>query len=150
TNFPLRSPLQSRLAGGKNAFVLKINPAGNALVYSTYLGGSVSDAGNGIAIDSSGSAYVVGDTTSLNFPASGLQKGNHGGTDAFPAKLSADGTRLIYSTYLGGANTDHGAAIAVDAAGEAIVAGSTFSTDFPVTNAFQGANAGGQDGFVAK
>src|SRR5439155_24484939 len=69
SNFPLRNALQTSSRGGKEAFVLKLNPQGNALVYSTYLGGSGSDTGNGIAVDSAGNAYVTGDTTSTNFPA---------------------------------------------------------------------------------
>src|ERR1017187_8262344 len=78
-------PLQSKLAGARNAFVLKLAAAGNSLVYSTYLGGNSSDSGNGIAVDAAGNAYVVGDTTSLNFPASGWQRANRGGQDAFVA-----------------------------------------------------------------
>jgi hypothetical protein len=149
-DFPVVDPLQSQLAGNKNAFVLKLSAAGNSLAYSTYLGGSASDSGNGIAVDEAGAAYVVGDATSLNFPASGWQKANRGGQDAFVAKLSADGSRLIYSTYLGGSNTDHGAAIAVDTTGTAWVAGSTWSADFPVADAFQSASGGGQDAFVTR
>ncbi len=149
-NFPVVYPLQSKLAGVRNAFVLKLAAAGNSLAYSTYLGGNASDSGNGIAVDAAGNAYVVGDTTSLNFPATGWQRWNHGGQDAFVAKLSADGSRLAYSSYLGGASTDHGAAIAVDATGAAWVAGSTWSPDFPVANAFQSALGGGQDAFVAR
>jgi hypothetical protein len=149
-NFPVVYPLQSRLAGNRNAFVLKLAAAGNSLAYSTYLGGSASDSGNGIAVDEAGNAYVVGDATSFNFPASGWQRSNRGGQDAFVAKLSADGSRLTYSTYLGGSNTDHGAAIAVDTTGAAWVAGSTWSADFPVANAFQSAAGGGQDAFVAR
>jgi len=149
-DFPVVYPLQAKLAGARNAFVLKLSSAGNSLAYSTYLGGSGSDSGNGIAVDAAGAAYIVGDATSPNFPASGWQAANHGGQDAFAVKLSADGSRLIYSTYLGGSNTDHGAAIAVDATGAAWVAGSTWSTDFPVANAFQSASGGGQDAFVAR
>jgi uncharacterized membrane protein len=149
-NFPVRNALQSKLAGERNAFVLKLNPAGNTLVYSTYLGGNASDNGNGIAVDGGGNAYVVGDTTSINFPATGFQKGNHGGQDAFVAKLSADGSRLLYSTYLGGGSDDRGAGIAVDAGGTAYITGSTYSTNFPVANAFQSSNGGGQDAFIAR
>jgi hypothetical protein len=149
-NFPTRYPLQATMMGGKNAFVLKLSPAGSALVFSTYLGGSGSDAGNGIALDPSGNSYVVGDTTSLNFPATGLQKGNKGGQDAFVASISSTGSSLLYSTYLGGSGTDHGAAIAVDSSGSAYVTGSTFSTDFPVVSAFQNTIGGGQDAFVAR
>jgi len=150
SNFPVVNALQSTLAGAKNAFVAKLSPAGNSLVYSTFLGGSASDTGNGIALDSSKNAYVVGDTTSLNFPASGLQKTNGGSQDAFVAKVSANGGTLVYSSYLGGANDDHGAAIAVDAGGAAYITGSTWSTNFPVANAYQGASGGGQDAFVAR
>jgi hypothetical protein len=149
-NFPVQLPLQSRLLGSKNAFVLKLNPAGNALMFSTYFGGNGSDIANGIALDRSNGLYIVGDTTSINLPSTGFQRGNRGGQDAFVAKLSADGARIVYSTYLGGGNTDHGASIAVNAAGNAYVTGSTFSTDFPNVNAFQSANAGGQDAFVSK
>jgi hypothetical protein len=149
-NFPTRYPLQPAMLGGKSAFVLKLSPSGSALVFSTYLGGSGSDAGNGIALDLSANAYIVGDTTSLNFPASGLQKGNKGGQDVFVASINSSGTSLLYSTYLGGSGTDHGAAIAVDSSGGAYVTGSTFSIDFPVANAFQTAIGGGQDAFVAR
>jgi hypothetical protein len=149
-NFPTRYPLQATMLGGKNAFVLKLSPSGSALVFSTYLGGSGSDAGNGIALDLSANAYVVGDTTSLNFPASGLQKGNKGGQDAFVASINSSGTSLLYSTYVGGSGTDHGAAIAVDSSGGAYITGSSFSTDFPLANAFQKTIGGGQDAFVAR
>ncbi|MGA3017202.1 MAG: SBBP repeat-containing protein, partial [Bryobacteraceae bacterium] len=149
-NFPVRYPLQSRLLGAHNAFVVKLSPAGNMMDYSTYLGGSGEDYGYGIAVDGSGNAYVVGDTTSLNFPATGFQKGFHGVQDAFVAKVSADGSRLVYSTYLGGSNTDHGAAIAVDSGGTAYVTGSTYSTDFPTMNPFQPHLAGGEDAFIAR
>ena len=149
-NFPVRSALQPRLAGYRNAFVAKLSPAGNSLVYSTYLGGNASDAANGIAVDASGSAYVVGDTTSFSFPSTGFQRGIHGVQDAFVAKLSADGSRLAYSTYLGGSSEDHGAAIAVDGGGAVYVTGATSSTDFPVLNATQRYNGGGQDAFVAR
>ena len=150
TNFPVRYPLQSKLMGSKNAFVAKLNATGNSLVYSTYLGGTASDTGYGIAVDAGGSAYIVGDTTSVNFPANGYARGNRGGQDVFVAKLSADGSRLEYSTYFGGNSDDHGAAIAVDAGGSAYFTGSTYSTDFPSVNAAQGHIAGGQDAFVAR
>ena len=149
-DFPVRSALQSKLAGYRNAFVVKLNPAGNSLVYSTFVGGNASDSANGIAVDASGAAYIVGDTTSYNFPSTGYQRSPHGGQDAFIAKLSGDGSRLVYSTYLGGTSEDHGAAIAVDSAGTVYVTGATTSTDFPVLNAAQRSNAGGQDAFVTR
>ena len=150
TNFPLANAFQTKLGGAKNAFVAKLNPAGNSLVYSSYLGGSASDIGNGIAVDGSGYAYVVGDTTSLNFPATALQKNNAGSQDVFVAKISADGSHLIYSTYLGGSSDDHGAAIAVNSSGSAYITGSTWSSNFPVASAYQTSIGGGQDAFVAK
>ena len=150
TNFPVRNAIQATLKGAKNAFVLKLNPAGNTLVFSTYLGGNASDTGNGIAVDGSQNVYVVGDTTSITFPTTAMQKVNHGGMDAFVSKVSADGSHLVYSTYLGGTSDDHGAAISVDATGSAYVTGSTYSTDFPVANAWQSKIGGGQDAFVAR
>jgi hypothetical protein len=149
-NFPLRNALQGRLAGGRNAFVLKLNAAGNGLVYSTYLGGSAADGATGIALDSGLNAYVAGDSTSINFPTTGLQRSSAGSQDAFVAKLSADGSRLVYSTYLGGSFDDHAAGIAVDVSGTAYVTGSTWSTNFPVVSAYQSRLAGGQDAFVAR
>src|SRR5581483_502074 len=106
--------------------------------------------GFGIAVNAAGNAFVVGDTSSSTFPATGFQKSIHGTQDAFVAKLSADGTQLVYSTFLGGSGTDHGAAIAVDAAGNASLTGSTYSTDFPLSNAFQSISGGGQDAFAAR
>ena len=150
SNFPVRNALQASLTGSQNAFLVKLTPAGNGLVYSTYLGGNGKDSGNGIAIDSAGNAYVVGDTTSTNFPVSGFQKAYQGGQDAFVAKLNATGSSLVYSTYLGGGNFDHGAAIAVDGGGTAYLTGTTSSTNFPVANAFQGTNGGGQNAFITR
>jgi hypothetical protein len=151
-NFPVRNALQASLAGGQNAFVAKLTPAGNGLAYSTFLGGKSSDSGNGIAVDSGGNVYIVGDTTSANFPvsASGFQKTYHGGQDAFVAKVSSSGATLVYSTYIGGGNFDHGAAIAVDASGTTYITGSTSSTDFPLASAFQGINGGGQNAFITR
>jgi hypothetical protein len=150
SNFPVSGALQPKLAGGKNAFVLKLNPAGNALVYSTYLGGNGSDVANGIAIDAAGNAYVALETTSTNLPVTGYQKSSRGGLDGFVAKIAANGSGLLYSTYLGGAGEDHVTGIAVDGAGSAFVTGSTYSPDFPLANAYQPALAGGQDAFVTK
>jgi len=157
SNFPTASPLQPANGGGDNdAFVAKLNPGGSALVYSTYLGGSGEDGGQGIAVDSSGNAYVAGWTRSTNFPtASPLQPAWGGGDwsafDAFVAKLNAAGSALVYSTYLGGTGSDYGFAISVDSSGNAYVAGATPSTNFPTANPLQATNAGGwSDAFVAK
>lgn len=154
-NFATAGSLQSAYGGGSaDAFVVKLNAAGNALVYSTYLGGGGTDQGNGIAVDSSGNAYVTGLTSSINFPTvNALQSvygGGTGGFDAFVAKLNASGSALLYSTYLGGNVTDLGFRIAVDSSGNAYVAGRTDSTNFPTANALQPTKAAGEDAFVAK
>jgi hypothetical protein len=115
---------------GADAYVSKLNPAGNALVYSTYLGGDASDAGTGIAVDSTGAAYLTGQTDSTDFNTVGPIEGNSAGTDAFVSKLTPAGSGLAYSTYLGGDSSDTGVGIAVDPAGAAYVTGQTTSTDF--------------------
>ena len=127
------------------------------LVYSTFLGGTSQDAGNGIAVDGSGSAYLVGDAGSASFPTLNSNQALSGPEDAFIAKLNATGTALAYSTFIGGSTagtSEHGYGIAVDASGNAYVVGTTFSPDFPVTaNAFQpakGTNASQETAFVAK
>jgi len=152
TNFPTASPLQDTYGGANDAFVAKLNAAGSALVYSTYLGGSGDDQGNGIAVDASGSAYVTGSTYSTNFPtASPLQPTNRGSwSNAFVAKLNAAGSALVYSTYLGGSGGDEGHGIAVDSSGNAYVTGSTGSTNFPTASPLQATNGGSRDAFVAK
>jgi hypothetical protein len=157
TDFPTKDPLQTAKAGGNDVFVTKINAAGSALVYSTYLGGSGDDVGSAIAVDSSGNAYVTGTTYSTDFPTMNpLQPANAGGgSDAFVSKINASGSALVYSTYLGGSGSDYGAGIAVDSASNAYVIGTTYSTDFPTTSgAFQTAcgDAGclKPDAFVAK
>jgi hypothetical protein len=136
-------------ADAGDAFVTKLNASGSALVYSTYLGGSQGDIGRGIAVDGA-IAYVTGTTSSTDFPTKNtLQPFAGGGTDAFVTVLNANGRTLIYSTYLGGSDSEQGAGIAVDSAGNAYVIGSTSSSDFPTANPFQGTNRGG-NAFVAK
>ena len=150
SNFPTVAAAQSSLSGAKDAFVAKLNPAGNSLIYSTYLGGSANDSGNGIAVDSSDNAYVAGYTYSSNFPTmSAFQTSNHGPENAFVAKLGPSGTP-VYSTYLGGNGNDGASAIAVDSAGNAYVAGGTTSTNFPTASPAQAASGGGQDAFITK
>ena len=118
TGFPTASPFQADGGGGQDAFVTKLNAAGNALVYSTYLGGSDSETGRGIAVDASGSAYVTGSTESTDFPTANPIQPALGGTgDAFVTKLNAAGNALVYSTYLGGSSFEGGYGIAVDGSG---------------------------------
>ncbi len=156
-NFPTTpGAFQTTYAGQANAFVTKLSQDGSYLVYSTYLGGSASTAGNGIAVDTTGNAYVTGITNSPDnrFPVTpgAPQMNPGGGSDAFVTMLNSFGSGLIYSTYLGGSGGDAGAAIAVDAAGNAYITGGTSSTDFPTTpGAFQRTYGGGSgDAFVAK
>jgi uncharacterized protein (TIGR03437 family) len=152
TNFPRASAVQSTFGGNGDAFVAKLNAAGSALVYSTYLGGNNNDIGLGIAVDSAGNAYVAGLTESANFPrANALQAAFGGGsTDAFVVKLNTSGSALVYSTYLGGSGSDEGHGIAVDSSGNAYVTGSTSSGNFPRANALQSTFGGNGNAFVAK
>ena len=139
--------------GGSEAFVAKINAAGSVLVYSTYLGGSGNDFGKDVQVDASGNAYIVGETRSIDFPASaGAADLTLGGSrDAFVAKLNAAGSALAYATYLGGNSLDEGFGIALGVTGEAYVTGGTQSSDFPTSaGAFQTSLVGGRDAFVTK
>src|SRR5262249_20749800 len=180
-DFPTANPLQatnkscfsifaSRLQGTEttDAFVAKLNAAGTALVYSTYLGGISSEGGEArvfsifgegsvyrptaIAVDSDGNAYVAGTTGSTDFPTVNPLQATFGGynSDAYVAKLSPDGSALLFSTYLGGSQTDRGNALALDADGGIYVAGVSYSADFPTANAFQGSLHGSNDAFVAR
>jgi len=136
SDFPLVNPLQAAIGGATSydAFVSKLNAAGNALVYSTYLGGSAYDYGQHIAVDSSGNAYVAGWTRSTDFPtASPIQAANAGSYDAFVSKLNAAGSALVYSTYLGGVDTEEAQGIAVDGGGNAVIAGYSTSRDFLIS-----------------
>jgi hypothetical protein len=152
TNFPTTAgAFQTSLSGPTDATATKLNPSGTAPAYSTYLGGSSVEQGVGIAVDSSGSAYLTGQTNSANFPttADAFQTSFGGALDAYATKLSPSGAAPTYSTYLGGSGTDQGSGIAVDSSGSAYLIGSTTSTDFPTTvGAFQAANAGSFDAFV--
>ncbi|QHW33770.1 hypothetical protein GZH47_25205 [Paenibacillus rhizovicinus] len=134
-------------------FVTKFNPTGTALVYSTFLGGNTFSGGSGIAVDDSGCAYLVGATDSADFPVtSGAFQTTFGGSgDAFVTKFNPDGSGLIYSTFLGGSQGEGARAIAIDSEGNAYVAGSTLSTNFPVTaGAFQTTASSGIKMFVTK
>lgn len=150
-DFIKKDPLQSASRGGLDAFITKINSNGTAFIYSTYLGGSGDDAGNGITVDNSGNAYVVGYTASSDFNTRNpLQSVNRGAPDAFVAKIGPDGSQLLYSTYLGGSGEEIGFAIAVDGVGNAYVTGYTSSNDFNIQSPLQPTNRGGTDAFVAK
>jgi len=137
-----------------DVFVTKFNATGSALVYSTFLGGSISDTGGSIAVDASGSAYVTGDTTSLDFPTTigAFDTTFNGGfSDVYVTKFNPAGSALVYSTYLGGGGQENSQDIGVDTAGNAYLTGSTLSPDFPTTvDAFDTTHNGGFDVFVTK
>lgn len=138
-----------------DAFVAKFNAQG-ALVYNTYLGGSFREGAAAIAVDSTGAAYITGNTASLNFPATtGAVQSAYGGKqavgttgetyygDAFAAKLNPSGTQLVYATYLGGSGDEAGLALALDTAGSVYITGFSTSTNFPLSaDALQNSNAG--------
>jgi hypothetical protein len=131
--WPSGSPLRPYVAD-YDVFVTKIKPDLSGFVYSTFLGGSGSDQAYAVAVDASGNAYVTGDTGSTNFPTappSGSLFNYRGNGDAFVAKISPDGAALVYSTYLGGSNPDHGRDIAVDGQNNVYVTGYTLSSGFP-------------------
>jgi len=148
TDFPTVNPLQASLAGGQNLFVSRLTPSGT-FVFSTFLGGNGEDFGEAIAVDSGGSIYLTGATSSSNFPVlHALQPSPKSvAGHAFVTKLNTIGSQLLYSTYLGGSGSDIGNGIAVDAAGNVTVAGNTSSADFPMMNPIQ-ANPTGA--FVSK
>ncbi len=161
TNFPTAgttgaqkpTPFQGTYGGDTDAYVTKVRYDGEAIVYSTYIGGNNFDVGNGIALDSSGDAYVAGTTSSSNFPVTSnvFQPTFGGGTsDAFVSKLDPSGSSLLYSSYLGGDDVDYGLAVAVDPGMNIFVTGSTQSTNFPTANPIQAGNSGNGDAFVAE
>lgn len=165
TDFPATVG-DTSLGGPRDAFVTKIDTVNTAVngghQFSSLLGGGGSDEGQAIAVDGSGNIVVTGSTTSADFPTSaagtvdgittyGAFSATLGGSqDAFVTRFNAAGTVRVYSTYLGGTGTDTGYAIAVDTSNRAYVTGSTDSTDFPVSGAYQTTKSGGTDAFVTR
>src|SRR5581483_81207 len=132
--------MQGSFGGQSQAFVMKLSPAGNSLVYSTYLGGSRENRAAGIAVNSVGEAYITGYTNSVDFPATAdAFQGVYGGGsyDGFFAKLNAAGSVLLYATYFGGSGNDTTAGITLDPSGNVYITGQTQSSDFPVVNPLQ-------------
>jgi hypothetical protein len=143
--------------GDADGFVTKLNATGSALVYSTYLGGSDNELAENVAVDTSGNAYVGGSTRSANFPTtSGAFDTTHNGGafdtlfDAFATKLNAAGSRLVYSTFVGGRDIDFGDGLDIDGAGNVYVSGGTLSSNFPTTAGAFDRSRAGSDAFVAK
>ncbi|HEX5054534.1 MAG TPA: hypothetical protein VFZ65_22340 [Planctomycetota bacterium] len=142
------------LSGGGDAFVTRLSPTGSSLVYSTYIGGTLGDKALAIAEDAQGTATVVGQTDSNNFPITpgAFDTSHNGFEDAFVTRLTPTGSNLIYSTYLGGTDTDVARAVALDAQGAATVSGDTASTGFPTSpGVFDTTyNGGARDAFVTR
>jgi hypothetical protein len=137
--------------GDSDAFVIKLDASGKALAYATYLGGSFNDQGNGIAVDKAGYAFVAGQTWSPDFASrEGSYPRLEANADAFVVKLTPDGRKLVYTTYLGGSDYDSASSIAIDGAGNAYVTGETASPDFPARNGLSSRLSGGSDAFVVK
>lgn len=154
-DFPLVNPLQSSRAGEADAFVLKLNPAGNGLVFSTYLGGDESDAATSVIVDNAGRACLTGNTASADFPMGGSPFDNtlNGSRDAWLACLSTAGDALEIGTYLGGGSGDYGVDLAIDSLRNIYIAGYTGSPDFPLENPYDSTFGGGAalgDAFVSK
>lgn len=148
-DFPTVAATQNQLNGSINAFVTKINPAGTALIYSTYLGGSNVDFAQGLAVDSAGAAWVTGYTESSDFPVLNAAQSTYGGHyDAFVARLDTTGV-LQFSTFLGGIGNDYGTGIAVDSSNNGYVTGYTQGS-FPTTSGVVQTVSQGVDAFAAK
>ncbi len=152
TDFPVASALQTNHAGNNDVILVKVDPTGSALVFSTYIGGTDWDSGSSIALDPSGDIYITGTTWSTDYPlASPIQSTMAGINDAFVTEVDGAGTTIVMSTYLGGSDDDNGYGLAIDASGNVYVTGDTKSLDFPTDVPIQGTNAGGvNDSFVAR
>jgi len=150
TNFPTQNPYQGTLSALTDAFVTKLHPSTNTLVYSTYLGGSNFDYGASIEIDSGGYASIVGTTYSNDLPVFAAHFPNLNGIqDAFVARLTPSGG-MVFCTYLGGSNWEWGLDIAADASGNSYIIGYTDSSDFPTANPYDSTYNGGFDIFISK
>jgi hypothetical protein len=155
SDFPTTIGAFDRTLNGADIFITKLNPTGNALAYSTFLGGSEAgaEAGRSIAVDAAGNAYVIGYTNSSDFPTSegAYDRTHNGASDSFVTKLNAAGSGLAYSTFLGGSGSETGRAIALDAEGQAYVTGATTSANFPTTDgAYDRTHNGSLDPFITK
>jgi len=149
-DFPLAA-LGSLPTGADHVFVAKLDPSGSTLVYADYIGGNSQDYGYGLVLDSANEVYVTGTTSSSNFPVVSPYQGSLlGAFNGFLTKLSADGSSLLYSTFLGGNSADVTSTIAIDSAGSVLVAGYTFSTNFPVANAYQATVSPNQGGLLGE
>jgi hypothetical protein len=142
SRYPTMNPIQDQVRGASDAVVTKLSPTGE-LLYSTYLGGSGDENAIGVAVDAAGNAFVLGTTTSMDFPQASPLPGTSGG-GAFLVKLDPTGTTLLASRLLDGG----AAALALDAAGNPVVAGATSATGLPGVGGYRTTSSGGGDGFV--
>jgi len=155
TDFPTTPGAYSETpAGGAEAYVVKFNSDGSSLLYSTYIGGGSDDSAHDVKVDSADQAYIVGSTSSSDFPVApdpgAVQISIAGGSDAFIARLNASGTALSFSTYLGGSQNDAATSLVLDDSGTVFVTGYTYSGDFPLAeSSFQNFLGGENDAFVA-
>ena len=157
-DFPLANPFQADPPSYRHAFLTKLNPAGSALVYSTYFGGDAETNSVGVALDPNANPVIAGSTTSIDLPMVNAFQPNLGGGacfmgrcwDAYLAKFAENGSSLIFSTYLGGTGDDYGTSVASDSQGNTSIVGVTSARDFPTVRALQADRAGAADAFVAK
>ncbi|MCP5050674.1 MAG: hypothetical protein GY940_26155 [bacterium] len=152
TNFPTKNEYQATYGGGSyDAFVTKFATTGSSLIFSSYLGGSGEDRGYGIAVDSSGKAFVTGQTASTDFPTENAYQDTYGGgnLDAFVTSFAATGTTVEYSTFLGGTEADAAAHVNLNSSGYACITGNTSSSDFPLKKAYQTTYSGDLDVFIS-
>ncbi len=148
-DFPIRNAYQSTKRDDYDVFITKLSSSGTTILYSSFLGGSRTDHGYAISLDSNKCAYLTGRSESYNFPTVNPYQASNSGHAAFVTKFSSTGSNLIYSTYLGGNHSaEEGYAIAVDSGGYAYVTGYTLSTDFPTRFPYQASRAGWEDAFV--
>ena len=154
TNFPPNpSGFQKTRAGGTDVFLVKLNPAGSAILASTYFGGTANDIPTNLQLDSAGNVYICGATGSANLPVKSAAQSTGGGglSDGFIAKFRPDLSDLVYSTFLGGSSEDRVELIRVDGKGNAYATGYTLSTNFKtIAGAAQSTNKGGRDVFVVR
>jgi len=157
-NYPTTSLAYDRThAGNTDVIVTKINSAGSSILYSTFIGDTLSEYANGIAIDTKGNAYIIGHTNDYNnnYPTTpgAYDRTHNGDDDVFVSKINSDGSDFIYSTYIGGSGDDHGFGIALDPIGNAYITGDTTNstTNYPTTKgAFDRIHNGHDDVFVTK
>jgi hypothetical protein len=149
-DFPRKYAIQKTYGGSEfDGFVTKLNPAGNGLAYSTFLGGAGGDLLWGVALDTSGAAFVVGRTDGTFPLMNPFQNKRKGAIEAVVLKIAPNGKSLVYSSYMGGSSNDSAGSIAVDGRGTAYFVGSTKSANFPLKNAYQWTRRGSQDAYLA-